>query len=102
MATAWTIEMDYARAVSQAKQLESLSGELEKTAIQLENAMEQLKSGWQGEGADVYRGKGNQLAEKITKNARQLENTAQAIRNIAREVREAELENLRIAEERTY
>ena len=102
MTSRFKIEMDYAKAVMQSQKLESLASDLEKACSDLDSSMTQLGNGWKGDEATAYRSKGSQLSEKISANARQLRETAQAVKDIARKIRETEQENIRIAEQRNY
>lgn len=102
MATRMTIEMNYNQAVRQAKQLETLAGNLKKIQNELQDSMNGLSRGWEGDASDAYRRKGSRLAEKVRKDADQLNQAAAAIRNIAKRTRRAELESIRIAEQRKY
>ncbi len=102
MSSVTKIELDYAKAMTQVRQLEGLSDELERTGERLRDSMNRLSSGWQGSGANAYRAKGEKLADQITNNAGQLQATAEAIRTISRKIIEAEMENKQIAEIRKY
>lgn len=102
MLSRFKIEMDYAKALMQSQKLEGLASDLENACSDLDGSMTRLGSGWQGDEATSYRSKGGQLSEKIRANARQLRETAEAIKDIAKKIRETELENIRIAEQRKY
>lgn len=102
MISRFKIEMDYAKAILQSSKLESLASDLEKACSDLDGSMTRLGNGWQGDEATAYRSKGGQLSEKISANARQLRETAEAVKDIAQKIRDTELENLRIAEQRKY
>lgn len=102
MLSGFQIELDYTKAMTQSQKLEGLALDLEKACSDLDDAMARLESGWQGEEAAAYRSKGSLLSEKISVNARNLRETAEAVKDIARKIHETELENLRLAEQRNY
>ncbi|MBQ4528376.1 MAG: WXG100 family type VII secretion target [Clostridia bacterium] len=86
-----SIEFDYSRAISQANRLDEIAQRVRNSsASQLENAMSELRAGWEGETAESYILKGMELSEKIEKVAKDLENAADTIRRIARRIRDAE------------
>lgn len=95
-----TIEMNYRQTIQQAEQLERLSERLKNVCGELEESRSGLKQGWAGEAADAYQRKGELLEEKISKEAEKLRQTAEIIRKMAQRTRKAELENIRLAEQR--
>ena len=99
--SAYTIRMDFKRAKEKAEDLEEVSQELKKLASgPYDASLEQLSRHWKGENASSYIKKGGDLREQMLKTAQELGNTAQVIRQIAREIYEAEMEAWRIVHDR--
>lgn len=95
------IEMDFQLASRQAEQLEETAAELLRIANdQLPDTMQQLQANWTGEASAQYLEKCEALRRKLLSDARQMENTAASIRRAARRLYNAEMESLRLAQER--
>ncbi len=102
MATRTTIEMEYAKTIRQAKQLEAMARNLKGIRNDMQDSLRRLTNGWKSDSADAYQRKIMQMSDKIMQEADKLNNTAATIRNIAERTRRAELESIRIAERRKY
>lgn len=103
MATRESIEFDFNQAKSQADQLDTVADNLGGLARkELYGSMQTLSQNWKGKNADAYLSKGNTLQGEITASASTLHQIASDIRTIARNIYNAEMEALRIAEEREY
>lgn len=103
MATRESIMMDYQAACGQASELEQIASNMKKMANNnLSQSLQDLSCYWQGSNAEAYLKKGTQLHLDITLNAKELENIASAIRTIAKNIYDAELKNIEIAESRNY
>lgn len=99
MASYSTIQFNYRRAISQANQLDDLADELKRLATRnVDSALDNVAASWKGDTSNMFLQKGNKAKEDLIKSARQLSNTAAAIRRAAENVRRAELEAKRIAE----
>lgn len=97
----YTIRMNFRKALDKATDLEEVSDDLKRLADnQLHDTLNELSASWTGENARMYIIKGGELREQLEDTSRHLSKTAQTIRQIAREIYEAEMEALRIAEER--
>lgn len=103
MSSATRIEFDYNRAIAQAQKLDEIA---EKLYNLVQNdfigSMEMLKGGWEGEASNMYIDKGNILCDKINKTSKDLKNTANSIRKIAKRIYESEMHALEIAKQRSY
>lgn len=100
MASYSTIQFNYRKAISQANRLEDLADELRGIAKRnVENSLNNLARNWEGDSARQFINKGNKAQNDIIKTAKQLDDTAKAIKRAAENVRRAELEALRIAQE---
>lgn len=95
------IRMDFAKALRQAQQLEQVSRDMKNLAERkLEDTLSGLGQNWTGDNSMKYIGKGRQLEGKITDTSKSLANIAQAIRQIAQNVYDAEMRAWEIAHNR--
>ncbi len=103
MSTASKIEFDYSKALAQAEKLEDIAAEINNLSqSDLENSLQELRSGWEGEAFLLYMSKGERLREKISKTSRELNDAAKTIRRIAKNIYNAEMAALEIARSRMY
>lgn len=103
MGTAEEIRFDYQQALSRAKALEEIAGEMTSLAQNsLAGSLQILSGGWKGEAATAYLNKGAMLEEKIIKSAKNLRGTAATIRTIAKTIYDAEMYALQLAQQRAY
>jgi len=101
MASKYQIEMDFSRANQKAQELDEIAADLSKLSnTDLENTLQGLNNEWKGENATKYIQKGTLLKGKISNTAANLKSVASTIRTIARNTYNAEMEALRIAEQR--
>lgn len=99
MASYATIQLNYQKAIRQANQLEELADDLRNIANRnVDNALDQVAANWKGDSANMFLQKGNKAKNDLLSSARQLSNTAKAIRKAAENVRRAEIEAKRIAD----
>ena len=85
------IEMDFSRAVSQAEELETLSKELNKMAVEhIRGALKMLMFSWQGDSADKFFEKGDVLTNEMLETADDLIKVAKNIKTTANIVYNAE------------
>lgn len=103
MATRESIQFDLDQARRQADRLDSIAENLDGLGRnKLNNTMQTLSQNWRGANANAYLSKGSNLQREITSSASELHNIASDIRTIAQNIYNAEMESLRIAEEREY
>lgn len=101
MASRYQIQMNFSQAERKAAELDDIAGDLTRlSGTDLQNTLNSLGNNWKGENAGLYIGKGFQLIENMEKTAASLRQTAETIRSVARNIYNAEMEALRIAEER--
>lgn len=101
MASRYQIQMNFSQAERKAAELDGIAGDLSRlSGTDLQNTLNNLGNNWKGENAGLYIGKGFQLMENMEKTAASLRQTAETIRSVARNIYNAEMEALRIAEER--
>ena len=101
MLTERQIKADLAMAKEYASELEDEAGRLTKLANgSLEGVFEELRVAWKGENAEKYLRKGEALQADIANTAKALRNIAATIRSNAQNTYAAEMENLRIYQEK--
>ena len=97
----YTIQINYSRANRQAEELENAANELKMIAnSKMEQSCSSIGRNWQGENADKYLHKMRTVQNDILTVSRDLKNTAQSIRRIARITYDADMAALRIAQNR--
>ncbi|MBO6142552.1 MAG: WXG100 family type VII secretion target [Lachnospira sp.] len=103
MKTYATISMNYKKAVARADEIEELADRLSNISeTKLEGLLGELSSAWRGDSADIFIQKGQNLSEQITESAKKLYKTAETVRKIAQNNRQADMQALEIATRRTY
>lgn len=101
MLTERQIKADLARAKDYASELEDEAGCLTKLAnSSLEGVFDELRVAWKGDNAEKYLRKGESLQADIENTAKALKNIAATIRSNAQNTYAAEMENLRIYQEK--
>lgn len=94
------INFNYERAIRQAERLETLSIRLKNAANDdMKRALNAVRRAWQSGSASAYLRKGEKVEADLQSMAEDLKKTAKKIRAIAEQVRDAELEAGRIANE---
>ena len=90
------IIMDYNRVMGLADQLDSLAGKLKQEMDgTVRGTLDSLRAAWQGENSELF-------ISNAASSADSLQSFAYSIRSNAQRVYNAEMEALRIAEERSY
>lgn len=101
MASREQIQMDFDRAERQAGELDNIANDLNRISDrELPDMLNRLGSDWKGDNAGQYIQKGVNLSDQMKGTVTSIRQTASTIRTIARNIYEAEMEALRIAEER--
>lgn len=101
MASRERIEMDFTRATQKANELDGIADKLSKLAdTDLQNTLDGLNNDWKGDNAGEYIKKGFALKENMDKTVKGIRDTAGTIRTVAKNIYDAEMEALCIAEER--
>lgn len=91
MKTKYQIEMDFERAISQARELEEISKELSLLATaHISGALEMLSQNWKGENGEKYCEQGHQLTGEMLETADDLIKVAKNIKMTAGIVYNAE------------
>ena len=103
MASKASIEFDFQKAKAQADKLDTIADQLNGLSDhKFGDAMQNLSSNWKGENASLYLDKGGRLQEQMDGTAKELHSIASDIRTIAGRIYAAEMNALKIAEQREY
>lgn len=95
------IHFNYNQAIAQADQLDSIAAKLRNAANgDVEDIMRDVGKAWKSDSTQQYIKKGQKVKSDMLISDRNLAKIADAIRTIARRVRDAELEAWRIANAR--
>lgn len=94
------IRFNFNQALAQASELDSVADHLEQLDRKTENSMQTLSAAWKGQNATAFLKKEDRLKSEVRKTAAEIHNIADDIRRIARRIYEAEMEALRIAQQR--
>ena len=99
----YLINLDYQRAIEQADALEELASGLKGMAEEdVSKLMKDIKLAWEGDNSEAYLAKVGIFQQNVQKTSAKMSNIAATVRQMAENIRDAELENLRLAQERTY
>ncbi|MCM1539165.1 MAG: WXG100 family type VII secretion target [bacterium] len=97
----YQISMDFEQAKRKANELERVAGDLGRLAgTEFNETLNNLGNNWKGDNAQAYIKKGLSLKERMEQTAAALRDSASMIRAVAKNIYDAEMEALRIAEER--
>lgn len=97
--TAFQIQMDFAKALAQASELDEIADKLQSLAnSDLQDCMTQIGVNWTGENSQKYLAKCETLKGKIQTSSSQIKKTASTIRIIAKNTYDAEMAAVIIAQ----
>lgn len=97
------IIMDYNRVMGLADQLDSFAGKLKQEVDgTVRGTLDSLRAAWQGENSELFMSRSYDFISNAASSADSLQSFAYSIRSNAQRVYNAEMEALRIAEERSY
>ena len=98
-----TIEFNFSRAKDLASRLENTGLRIKNVAnSNLKDAMQHVSIAWKGENSQKYVSKGDIISAKMVGIAGGVNSVASTIRAVAKNIYDAEMEALRIEEERAY
>lgn len=100
--SARTILVEFRQVREQAKALEECAGELSSIEKQLQDLTAGLRAQWQGESADLYCQKCEELGGKLNNSANHLKKVSTAIHRAAKSYYDAEMKAVELAQKRTY
>jgi WXG100 family type VII secretion target len=96
--TAFTIQMDFAKAMRQADKLDEIAQNISQAGkTDLVDCMQKVGEDWKSDTSTAYQKKGKEVAEHLVKISNNLTKTAQAVRQIAKTTYEAEMTALELA-----
>lgn len=95
------IEMNYSKATRQARDLIGIAARLEKQATEkMETILNEVRASWESDNSPQYLKKCQKVQTDIRTTAKNLRAIGETINTIAGQIRNAELEAWRIANER--
>ena len=99
--TSTLIEMNFSEAKRQAAELEDIAESLRTLSSgKIDEASSQINAEWKGNSASAFLGKVQTLSGNINETAKELDEIAISIKQTAQRVYDAEMEAVRIAEQR--
>lgn len=102
MATEQTIMFNYNQAIAQAEELIGIAKEIKKVADgKFEDSVTQIDSNWDGQNSKKFVTKCNDLKGKMEDSSSDITKIAEAIKQIAKAIRDAELANIATAKTKT-
>lgn len=103
MASEYSIKMDYARAQAAAAKLDEVADGIKHMMDQeYPDIMGDVRYNWRGDNADQFQNKGEVLRDKMLTVEKNLRETADTIRRIAKNTYDAEMRALEIARAREF
>lgn len=101
MSSLSVIQFNYKQALAQADKLEGIASDMSRVAkTDMENSMRTLSNGWKGSNANAFIAKETRVQGNVNELAKTIRNIAADIRRVAWTIYQAEMEALRIAQER--
>lgn len=94
----YSINYDYNQYINHASDLESAAKKLDRLSDNLTNTIRTIKNNWQAEASGEFQTKCIRERDKINKLSQDLRDTANAIRQMAREIKRAEVNAYNIAQ----
>lgn len=94
-----TIKMEYNDVIVQANKLDKCVSELQEVTRQLDQVINDLRAGWEGESANLFCSKCDELYVKIKRSSNDVDKTSDVIRRTARIYRDMELAAIKILQD---
>lgn len=102
MASEETILFNYKRAIAQAKELAEVAKEIRNVANdKMETSIQTIDKNWDGDNSKKFIDKSKKLQEKVKNSAKDIDSISQAIKEMAKEIYDAEMRAVAIAKERS-
>ncbi|WP_455713936.1 WXG100 family type VII secretion target [Anaerosporobacter sp.] len=96
-----SIMFDFQVAKRQADEIDAIADQLSNLSNKkFENTMQTLSNNWKGTSAESYLSKCTKLQGTMGTTASNMRTVASNIRSVAQKIYDAEMENLRLAQER--
>lgn len=102
-AGSWMIDLNYTQSIAQADELDRVADHVKSLSEEdVTKLISDLGACWEGTNADAYIAKVDILKKNLMKTAADIAKTAQAMREMATNIYNAEKEAQQIADVRTY
>ncbi|SFB82416.1 WXG100 family type VII secretion target [Butyrivibrio sp. YAB3001] len=95
--TEWQIKMDFKKAMAAVNNLRKIANKLDDNNDDFGGVINLIDNNWDGENSEKFIGKGRTIQGKISETSAGIRKTADAIEDIAKRLRDAELNAIRIA-----
>lgn len=93
------IEMDFGKAQKQANNLERIANDMKRLSnVEISETLQKISNSWQGENAELYVRKGSILQDQILDTRKKVLRVANKIQRSAKNIYNAEMEAIKIAE----
>ncbi len=103
MASEQTIQFNYNKALQQANSLLNISNDIRKIATdKLDDSIQAIDKNWDGENSKKFITKSKKLKDQVEDSADDIRRISDAIKKMAKEIYDAEMESIRIARMRSY
>lgn len=103
MASEQTIQFNYNKALQQADSLLNISNDIRKIATdKLNDSIQAIDKNWDGENSKKFLAKSKKLKDQVEDSADDIRRISDAIKKMAKEIYDAEMESIRIAKMRSY
>ena len=103
MATEYSIKMDFEKAKASAAKLDDVADSInQKMENDYQELMGDVRYNWKGDNADRFLVKSEVIVEKLNTVEKNLHETADTIRRIAKNIYDAEMRALEIARKREF
>lgn len=98
-----SIAIDFKKAKQQAQKLDDAAEQFRRIANNnFQDTMQAISASWTGENSRRYLNKGTTLKNQMLQTAKKLNGIASEIRTVAQRIYNAEMQALKIAEEREF
>lgn len=103
MASEQTIQFNYNKAIQQANSLMDISNDIRKIATdKLNDSIQAIDKNWDGANSKKFIAKSKKLKDEVEDSANDIRKISDAIKKMAKEIYDAEMESIRIARMRSY
>ena len=103
MSSEQTIQFNYNKALQQANSLLNISNDIRKIATdKLDDSIQAIDKNWDGENSKKFITKSKKLKDQVEDSADDIRRISDAIKKMAKEIYDAEMESIRIARMRSY
>ncbi len=97
-----SVALNYNKAQTQAKNLDSIASQIRTNALKLEGCKKNIASAWKGENANAYLRKIEVVVDNLEKIERNINRIALTVRTNSKRTYDAEVAAINTANKRTY